>query len=337
MKTPDLSTNYLGLHLKNPIIASSSGMTDSVKKISNLEKNGIAAVVLKSLFEEEIILEMEETIHSMTGRSKTYPESFYYINKDIKPKGIGRYLEFIGECKSNVSIPIIASINCISDQKWTYFAKKIEQAGADALELNIFQLTADFKREPQDHLKTLQNIVDKVLQATTIPVALKIGPYVSDLGSTIRRLSETGIKGIVLFNRSFSPDFDIEKLTITNSNVLSSPSELHLSLRWIALMSQYVKCDLAASTGVHHGDAVIKQLLGGAKVIQIASTLYKNGPDHINVMLRELSNWMMKHNFHNLNDFRGKLSSDQSRNPAALERVQFMKYFRDFVEESQRG
>ena len=337
MPTLDLSTNYLGLHLKNPIIAASSGMTDSLQKVVNLEKHNAAAVVLKSLFEEELILESKETIQAMTGFSMIYPESLNYVKKELKTYGIENYLELINVCKNKVSIPIIASINCISDQKWTYFAKKIEQAGADALEINIFQFPADFNLEPQDHFKTLQNIVEKVLQATTLPVALKIGPYYSNLGSVIRRLSATGIKGIVLFNRSFTPDFDLENLSITNGNVLSSPSDLHLSLRWIALMSQYVKCDLAASTGIHQGNAVIKQLLGGAKAVQIASTLYKNGPEQINKLLVVVSEWMNKHNFHNLNDFIGKLSHNQAHNPSALERIQFMKYFRDFMEEAQRG
>ena len=327
----DLSTNYLGLQLKNPIIVGSSGLTDSVEKIKNLEAMGAGAVVLKSLFEEEIIIEMEETIHSMTNRHFVFPETMDYMETIVKEDILLNYLELIADAKNAVDIPVIASINCVSSQKWTYFAKEIEKAGADALELNLFFLPSDTQRGEKEILEATYEIISKVKGSIRIPVALKISTFQSNLIRYVEHIDQAGVEGIVLFNRSWLPDIDINQLVISSGFVLSSPSDLGNTLRWVSMVAGRVNCDIAASTGVHDGAGLIKQLLAGANACQIVSALYVNDISHIRKMINELSQWMATHEFQSIGDFRGRLSQANSGNPAAWERVQFMKHFRNFV------
>jgi len=327
----DLSVNYLGLKLQNPIIVGSSGLTDKIESIRNLEQNGAAAIVLKSLFEEEIVLEKQARLNQMHSGGDLYPESLDFYKYEEAPKeSTVAYLEMIQNVKKQVSIPVLASINCMTAQQWTWFPKEIESAGADALELNLFILPSDMKRSVEDNEQVYFDIINEVVDKIKIPVALKIPSYFSNLATMIRNLSETPIAGLVLFNRFYSPDIDIDKFEITSGSILSSPGDLSISLRWIAIMAERVLCDLAASTGVHDGAAVIKQLLAGANAVQVVSSIYKNGGERIAEMLHDLEEWMGKHGFHSIDDFRGKLSQEKSDNPAAFERVQFMKYFRGF-------
>jgi dihydroorotate dehydrogenase (fumarate) len=328
---PDLSTNYLGLKLKNPIIVGSSGLTDSVEKIKNLEDAGAGAVVLKSLFEEEIILEMEETIYSMTNRHFVFPETMDYMETVVKDDILSNYLLLISELKKEVEIPIIASINCVSSQKWTYFAKEIEKAGADALELNLFFLPSDTGRGEIEILETTLDIISQVKEITTIPVALKISMFQSNLIRYVEQINKAGVEGITLFNRSWLPDIDINHLILSSGFVLSSPSDLGNTLRWISMFSGRVDCDIAASTGIHDGAGVIKQLLAGACVCQVVSALYINSSSIIRKMTAELSSWMEVQDFNSIDQFRGRLSQANSGNPAEWERVQFMKHFHNFV------
>jgi dihydroorotate dehydrogenase (fumarate) len=322
----DLTTKYLGLKLRNPVIAGSSGLSNSVKAIEEFEENGAGAVVLKSIFEEEIAFEYEDILREAEAEGLNLDQFDYY---DFKLKGdrLEKYTEIIAKSKQRVSIPVIASVNCVYSHEWTSFAKQLEQAGADALELNMFFLPTEFDRSTEEKEKAYLQIIEKVLKEVSIPVALKISYYFSNLGPMIQKLSNTGIAGLVLFNRFYSPDFDIEKFQVVPSNVFSNPSDLSISLRWIAIMAERVNCDLAASTGVHDGVALVKQILAGAKAVQVVSALYKNGKGHIGVMLRTLEEWMDKKGFSQLSDFRGKMSQSKSSNPAAYERVQFMKYF----------
>jgi len=327
----DLSTSYLGLKIKNPIIAGSSGLTDSVAKIIRLEEMGVAAVVLKSLFEEEIILEMEETIYSMTNRHFVFPETMDYMETVVKEDILTNYLELITEAKSAVEIPVIASINCVSSQKWIYFAKEIEKAGADALELNLFFLPSDNQRGEKEIMETTFDIISKVKGSIRIPVALKISAFQSNLISYTEQIDQTGVEGIVLFNRSWLPDIDINHFVVNSGFVLSSPSDLGNTLRWVSILSGRINCDIAASTGVHDGAGLIKQLLAGAQVCQVVSSLYINDLSQIRKMTDELSNWMIANEFKSISEFRGRLCQVNSGNPAAWERVQFMKHFRNFV------
>lgn len=327
----DLTTRFIGLTLRNPLIVGSSGLTDSVDKVKAAEQAGAGAVVLKSLFEEEILAEMEEDMHRMTGRQFVYPETFDYMDELHEEDSVRKYLRLVKECKEAVHIPVIASINCVSDQKWTYFAREIQNAGADALELNLFILPTDFSRSAAENEQLYFDIVHKVLKEVTIPVILKISYYASNLGQLIQRLSQTGIKGITLFNRFYSPDFNLETYQVISTNVLSNPSDLPISLRWIAIMAERVNCDLCASTGVHDGEAVIKQILAGANAVQVVSVLYRNGVQYLQTMLQDVIKWMEHEGYQNLNQFRGKMSQAKSSNPAAYERVQFMKNFRYFI------
>ena len=322
----DLSTQYLGLKLKNPIIAGSSGLTNSVKRIQGLEQSGAGAVVLKSIFEEEIAFEYEDILQEASAEGVNL-DQFDYYDFHIKGEKLDKYSTLIEDSKKSVSIPVIASINCVYSHEWTAFARQLQTAGADALELNMFFLPSEFDRTTEEKEKAYFQIIEKVQKEISIPIALKISYYFSNLGPMIQKLSETGIAGLVLFNRFYSPDFDIDKMEVVSSNVFSSPSDLPISLRWISIMAERVGCDLAASTGVHDGIALIKQILAGAAAVQVASTLYQNGNGQIGVMLKTLEEWMDGKGYNSLADFRGKMSQTKSSNPAAYERVQFMRYF----------
>lgn len=321
----DLSTKYLGLELKNPMIVGSSGLTNSLDKIKEAEKNEAGAVVLKSLFEEQILY----NIHQAKNESipSNYPEAADYISNYTQTQQVDKYLKLIKDAKAATSIPVIASINCMSDTEWTSFASKIEAAGADALELNIFVLPSDNKHTGAENEKLYFDIIDKVLKEVSIPVAAKVSYYFSGLARFVTKLSWTGIKGIVLFNRFFSPDIDIDNFTIKATNVYSTPEELPISLRWTAMLSDKIHCDIAASTGVHDSAAIIKQLLAGASAVQMASVLYRKGFEVMPTMAKELEAWMNKHGFNSVSDFKGKMSFKRAENPAAYERVQFMKHF----------
>ncbi|NPA67367.1 MAG: dihydroorotate dehydrogenase-like protein [Chlorobi bacterium] len=322
----DLTVRYLGLTLKNPIIAASSGYTGDIKHLKELEDNGAAAVVLKSVFEEEIINEFSEHLNA-DDEFQSNLEFLDYYDYELKEGALEEYVNLIKDAKKNLLIPVIASINCISAHEWTDFAAKIENAGADALELNIFLLPSDTHKTGVEIENTYFEIIKKVLNKVKIPVAVKMSPYFSNLSNMIQRLSETGISGLVLFNRSYTPDVDIDTMEVVSSSVLSKPDDYTLPLRWTALMSDSVKCPLSASTGIHNADSLIKLLLAGASVVQIASVIYVNGAGHINKMLTDLEDWMNRNNYFNIDRFRGKLSSKKIKNPAEFERVQFMKYF----------
>jgi dihydroorotate dehydrogenase (fumarate) len=325
-KMINLETSYMGLSLRNPLIAGSSGMTNSVENIIELEKNGIGAVVLKSLFEEQIHHTASHTL--MQGEyANLYPEAEDYIRNYTAENDVNNYLQLIEKAKSAVSVPIIASINCISDSEWIDYAKKIEAAGADGLELNIAVLPSDVHKDSSQNEKIYFDIARKITETLKIPVAIKLSYYFSGLAKTITSLSWTGIKALVLFNRFYSPDIDIEHEEIKSSFVFSTPAEIALPLRWIAMLSPSVKCDLAASTGVHDGAAVIKQLLAGATAVQIASVLYKKGFKEVESMIDQIESWMDRHSYRYIDEFRGKLSVAETENAAAYERIQFMKHF----------
>ena len=322
----NLSTSYMGFNLKNPIIVGSSGLTNSVENIIEIEKNGAAAVVLKSLFEEQINNMVDKAMNSGADNFY-YPEADDYISNYTKLNDVENYLNLIKGAKEAVQIPVIASINCVSSADWISFANKMQAAGADGLELNIFVLPSDPKRDAAQNEAVYFEIIEKVKKELTIPIAIKISSYFSGLANMAVKLSWTGIKGMVLFNRFFSPDIDIDTFKVTATNVFSHPEELATSLRWVAMLSSRLECDVAASTGVHDGAAVIKQLLAGANAVQISSVLYKKGFGQIGAMLKELEEWMDKHNFSSIDDFLGKMSIKEMDNPAAYERVQFMKHF----------
>ncbi len=324
---PNLSTSYMGLHLKSPIIASSSGLTNCVKDIAALEKNGAGAVVLKSLFEEEIITGMEQQFNKMYSENYLYPETMeFYENYDVDDI-LTAYLKLINDCKKEIKIPIIASINCVTSHNWPYFAKTIEVAGADGIELNISILPSHMDTTSAENEKSIFDIISSIKKEVSIPVSVKISPYFTNLGTLVKKICNNQIHGVVLFNRFYSSDIDIDTLEIIDANKYSSPNEYILPLRWISILSGRVECDLCPSTGIHDATSLIKMILAGAPAVQIASTLYKNGFAQIRLMLNDLNEYMMKNNFETIEQMKGILKQSANINPAAFSRIQFMQYF----------
>jgi dihydroorotate dehydrogenase (fumarate) len=326
----DISVKYLGLDLKTPLIAASSGLTDNIDNLVRFEKCGVGAVVLKSIFEEEIILEKESLLAGMRSGGFVYPETmeFYDYNEDADKESTQQYLNLVRDAKKKLKIPVIPSINCVTAEQWTFFPKELELAGADAIELNIFIMPSDLKRTKEENEKIYLDVIKEIKNQVKIPVAIKISFYFSDLAIMLKKFSESGIEGMVLFNRFYSPDFDIDSLEVTSASVLSSPGDFTTSLRWLSIMKDYVSCDLAASTGVHDGQTMVKMILAGAKTVQVASAFYKNGVDYGTEMISFLKNWMERKGYKKIEDFRGIMSQHETANPAAFQRVQFMKYFR---------
>jgi dihydroorotate dehydrogenase (fumarate) len=322
----DLSTDYLGLKLRSPLVVGSSGLTKSIDNLELCEKKGAGAVVLKSLFEEQIKFEIRK-MFSYEETQSVYTEAEDYIRNYAREHTLNEYLGLIQDAKEKLSIPVIASINCTSALEWPAFAKNIQESGADALELNVFALPSDDNKEGAAYEKLYFDVIENVKKEISIPVALKISSNFSGLANTIKKLSWSGVEGIVLFNRFFNPDIDIDSFRIKAANLYSDPGEITASLRWIAIMAGKVQTDLCASTGVHDGKGVIKQLLAGANAVQVCSTLYKNGFDQLDIMRDEMIQWMKKHRYEKIADFRGKMSQKMTDNPAAFLRVQFMKHF----------
>lgn len=325
----NLETTYLGLNLKNPVIVGSSGLTNSVEKIVKLRDAGVGAVVLKSLFEEQINHDVNRMLY--TGQGLDYPEAMDYITSYSRNNSVSEYIQLIKDAKAAVDIPVIASINCFSADEWIDFARQIENAGADAIELNLFVVNTDKNSDPSEYEELYLQIAKSVSEVVTIPVSMKLGLYFSNLVAVVNKLSVSGAKGVVLFNRFYEPDIDINNLTLTSAEVFSSPADIRRSLRWVAIVSDKIKnVDVAASTGVHDGDAVIKQLLAGAKAVQVCSAVYKNGPEIVTRMLNKLEMWMDEKGFKSVDDFRGAMSYRKIQNPALYERAQFMRYFSKF-------
>jgi len=328
----DLSTKYLGLTLRNPVVIGSSGLTNSVKEIVELDKNGAGAVVLKSIFEEQILLQADHSIKEAVAHDMMYAdfsETLDYIDVHIKEEELGNYLALINEAKSKIQIPLIASINAVTAHEWTSFAKRIEDAGADAIELNIFIMPFNLDKSCEENEQAYYDILKKVKSQVNIPVSVKISPYFSNLGKVVRNLEANGADGVVLFNRFSTPDIDIQNLKVTHGDILSHASDMANSLRWIAILAKRVNMSLAASTGIHDGEAVVKQLLAGATVTQLTSAIYKNGPSYILEVLKFVNDWMESKGFNYIDQVRGKLSQETTENPNAYERMQFMKYFSD--------
>ena len=325
----DLSVKYMGLHLKNPIIAGSSGMTGTIDDLQRLEESGVAAVVMQSLFEEQIYLDAEYQRLKLIENNPIhahYSESFDYIETNTRNEYVTNYLHTIREAKKKLRIPVIASINCISSSGWTSFAARLQDAGADAIELNIAVLSFNPVLSAADIEQLHLDIIHQVRAMVNIPVAVKISPYFTDLSRIIDDIAATGVNGIVLFNRFFSPDIDIDNMRVTVANKHSTASELSNTLRWIAMKSDKVPCDLCASTGVHTGGNAIKILLAGGTAVQIVSTLYENGLEQASVMLNEIETWMERKGYDHIGQFAAKMRCCETDTPAPYERIQFMKY-----------
>lgn len=319
----DLSTTYGGLKLKTPLIVSSSGLTSSVERIKKMEQAGAGAVVLKSLFEEQIMFEV-----SSMSTDQDYPEAADYVNAYARENSLESYLSMIREAKAAISIPVIASINCVKSNEWVDFAKKMEKAGADALELNIYFLPIEKSKDSRTYENAYLDLVSDVKKHTSLPVMVKLGHGFTNITWMVNQLYQRGAASVILFNRLYAPDIDTNDLSFGSSEVLSAPADMRFPLRWIGIVSSQVKeIDLAASTGVHSGLAVVKQILAGASAVQVCSVLYRNGIEYLRDMIEEMKGWMQKNNYTAPSDFRGKMNYNNLKDPSVYERAQFIKYF----------
>jgi dihydroorotate dehydrogenase (fumarate) len=320
----NITTKFLGMELKSPVVVSSSGLTKSVESLKEMESFGAGAVILKSLFEEQINVEAGRLI----SQSHDYPEAEDYIRGYAKYNSVDEYLKLIRDAKASINIPVIASINCVSSKDWTGFAKKIQDAGADALELNINIIPENGDIESLKIETIYYDIVEKVLEEIDIPLAVKIGPHFTNIMRLVKQLQFRGVKAVTLFNRFYEPEINIDKMEMVSASVFSKDTDIRHSLRWVGMVSGSIKnIEVAASTGIHDGGAVVKQLLAGAQVTQVCSVLYKKGAKQIKILNDEISSWMETHNFDSIEAFRGKMSWENIPDPQIYMRSQFMKYF----------
>lgn len=318
-----LTTKYLGLILKSPLIVSSSRLTSTIDSLREAEENGAGAVVLKSLFEEQI----NYYINSYPV-SSDYPEADDYLSYYIKKHTVDEYLNLIKSAKKLLGIPVIPSINCFSSKGWIDFAKIIADQGADAIEINVFFLPLDRKKSAADSEKIYFEMIEKLKATIDIPVAIKIGFRFSNILYMIDQFYMRGIEGVVMFNRFYEPEIDTDRIEIVPASIFSTAGERRNVLRWIAMSSaQGIKIDISASTGVTNGEDAVRYLLAGASTVQVCSVLYQKGLPFLATMNKQIEEWMAKKNFSNTNDFRGKLNWHNYEKPAVFERTQFMKYF----------
>lgn len=319
----DLKTTFAGLALKNPIIISSSGLTNSAIKNKKLEEAGAGAIVLKSLFEEQIALEAAQMQNSIY-----YPEGGDYLVEALRDHKLSEYLRLIKESKESCRIPIIASINCYSDSEWTTFATEIEKAGADALEINILSLQTDEFYEWGSFEQRHINILNHVKQHINIPVIMKLGNNLTNPVALINQLYANGAAAIVMFNRFYQPDIDIDKVKQSSGQIFSSSSDLGNTLRWVGIISAAVhQIDYAASGGVHTERDVIKAILAGAAAVEVCSTIYRSGNEIIKPMLSFISMWMNDKGYEYISQFKGILNTTDLRGINTFERTQFLKYY----------
>jgi dihydroorotate dehydrogenase (fumarate) len=319
----NLSSTFMGIKIANPLIVSSSGLTNTADRVKECADNGAGAVVLKSLFEEQLVTGKTSLINQ-DEMYFWYPEALDFVNTISKEEGISEYLTLIEKAKKAVSIPVMASINCITPKEWPRFAAEIEKSGADGLELNIFIPPTNLELTGYKMEETYVDIIHEVRKNVTIPIAVKVGFYFTSLYRMLYKISNLDINSMVLFNRYYRPDIDIENLRVVSQNIYSSPHEITLSLRWIALLHSKINKELVAATGIHDYQGVIKQILAGATSVQLCSTLYRNGISYIGTLLSDIEKWMTHKGYSDLAAFRGMVSKNEE-NTAAFERVQFMK------------
>lgn len=328
----DLSTHYLGLNLKNPIVPSASPMSKTVGSVRLMEDYGASAVVLYSIFEEQIRHETKEMYHHLTYHAESYAEATsYFPEAGDYHSGPEEYLEHIRKLKESVSIPIIGSINGVTDGGWVEYAKLIEQAGADALELNVYYIPTDVNMTSDDIEQTYFDIVKDVRNQVKIPIAVKLSPFFTSIPNVALRLEKIGVNGLVLFNRFYQPDINLESLNVEPGVILSNSDALRLPLRWIAILHKKVKADLAASTGVHTAEDVLKLTMAGADVTMMCSALLRHGAKKIRDVLTGVQQWMVEHEYASLNDMRGSMSHHSVADPSSFERANYMKALQTYM------
>jgi dihydroorotate dehydrogenase (fumarate) len=334
----DLTTNYLGLPLKNPLVASASPLCEDLANLRDMEEAGAAAVVLHSLFEEQLSLEGKTLDRDLSRGAESFPEALHYFpdlaDYNFGPEG---YLEHIREAKATLDIPVVASLNGSSTGGWVRFAREIEEAGADALELNIYHLPTDPNMTGQEVEQRYVDLVALVRSHVRIPVAVKLGPFFSALANFARRLDQAGAGALVLFNRFYQPDIDVENLEVKPSLSLSTPHELLLRLHWVAVLHEHVRANLAVTGGVHSALDVLKSLMVGAQVAMMTSALLKHGIGHLTQVLIDLITWMSEHGYESVRQMQGSLSRRSAPNPDAFERANYMKVLSSYTLRSAPG
>lgn len=327
----DLRTSYMGLSLKNPLVASAGPLSESVEKIKRLEDAGAAAVVMFSIFEEQLRQESVVLEHALSAGTESYGEALSYFpameDYTVKPD---RYLQIIEKASKSTEIPIIGSLNGVTNEGWINYAKSIEQAGAKGLELNIYWIPVDPKMSSAEVEQRYLDIVKAVKGAVKIPVALKLSPFFSSFANFAQRVDAQGVDALVLFNRFYQPDFDLEELEVAPQLNLSTPYEIRLPLLWLAILHGKVKCSLGATRGVHSATEVIKYIMAGADVAMTTSALLQNGIDHMRVLLRDLEAWMTSHEYDSVKQMRGCLSQSRVADPSAYERANYIKVLESY-------
>ncbi len=320
-----LKTRFFGLELKNPLVISSSSLTADADKIKAFSDNGAGAIVLKSVFEEEIINEYNQVAQSKTASH--FDEFMDYFDYKIRDQVLANYGKLIKAAKDISKVPVIASINCVSAGDWLQFASQVQDAGADAIELNLFVMPFDPTRKAEDNRRFYLDTVKEISRRVKIPVAVKISSYFSDLASICHELDGEKLSGITMFNRFSSPDIDIDKEKVIEAGTFSTDNEYLLPLRWVGILSPRLKCPIAASTGIYDAKHVIKMILAGASAVQMASVFYKKGPAYVAEILKGLEAWMDKKGYESIADFKGRLSLTKAANPALYERAQYLSSF----------
>jgi len=334
----DLSTNYLGLELKNPLVVSASPLSEELDNIRRMEDAGAAAVVLHSLFEEQITLESQMLDRHLSAGTESFAESLTYFpdmtSYNLGPEG---YLEHLRKAKQAVGIPVIGSLNGISKGGWTDYAKKIEEAGADALELNIFYISTDTEMSGELVEQRYCELAAHVKASVKIPVAVKLGLYFSSMPNLAKRLDAAGVDALVLFNRFYQPDFDLENLEVVPKLILSTPYELLLRLHWVAILYGHVKADLAVTGGVHSAKDVLKAMMAGARVAMMTSALLKHGIQHLTGVCDELLAWMEEHEYESIRQMQGSMSQRAVADPAAFVRANYVKVLSSYALRDSRS
>jgi dihydroorotate dehydrogenase (fumarate) len=327
----DLTTTYLGLKLKNPLVASASPLSEKVENVRKLEDAGIAAVVMYSLFEEQIIHESLELDHYLSyGEEISNEVTSYYPQVGKYTLKAEAYIEQLAKIKKAVKIPIIGSLNGVSTGGWISYARKIEEAGADAIELNLYYLPTNPELSSNELEATYVTLVHDICNSVNIPVAVKLSPFFTTIPNMAMRLTTAGAKGLVLFNRFYQPDFDLENLEVVPNLILSSSQDLRLPLRWIAILYSHVQADLALTSGIHTAEDVLKATMAGASVTMMTSELLQKGIDRIRVILTDIEKWMVDHEYKSIEQMKGSMSQRNVKEPAAFERANYMKVLNSF-------
>lgn len=320
----NLQTNYMGLTLKNPIIVGASGLTSNLETIKELEANGAAAIVIKSLFQEEIQLENLKFNEYLNRYNDLHAEMLSHY-PHIQHGGAKEHLYWVKKVKQTINIPVIASINAIAEEAWIDYAKALEETGVDGLELNFYTIPKDAQLAGGDIEEKQIQILKRVKESVKIPVSVKLSPYYTNITNFLKRLDDAQVDGVVLFNRLFQPDIDVENEVEAKIFTLSNESDNRLPLIWTALLSDQLKTDISSSTGIMTSEDAVKMLLTGATSVQIVSTLYKNRIEYLSNIIKGLENWMHSKNYDSINSFKGKMSKNNMKDPWAFERVQFIK------------